>query len=384
MSAPSDKHAELCELLEKLIDGELNSGEAKRLNELLRADPSACDLYLNHVTLHAQLERELGGKLSAADALEFAAPSTEKIAPLPRASWSLGEEIKRRFFHPWPMALAASFALVAMIAALLLLNQTSASAAEMVRHALKTHATAPDRRYRVEVKLDPALQTQNKTAPASETFLWTRGDRCWIETRSTNQTVAWGHDEQCQVWFALSPKVGVRFNPAEASQRMAMFRERMEQFREMRGMQGPVEFAKCFDRLSLACDLCSLKVETLLQGVLSDFDLRREFQGADNYLIQAELKAGRTNSYCRDAQLEVDAQNGVLQKLTLHRLHNGQPAGTVTFTLVESGEKTNASYTLAGHLDADAVIYDRGSGPMRRGPLLMQFLAVLWGETISN
>ena len=384
MSAPSDKHAELCELLEKLIDGELNSGEAKRLNELLRADPSACDLYLNHITLHAQLERELGGKLSAADALEFAAPSTEKIAPLPRASWSLGEEIKRRFFHPWPMALAASFALVAMIAALLLLNQTSASAAEMVRHALKTQATAPDRRYRVEVKLDPALQTQNKTAPASETFLWTRGDRCWIETRSTNQTVAWGHDEQGQVWFALSPKVGVRFNPAEASQRMAMFRERMEQFREMRGMQGPVEFAKCFDRLSLACDLCSLKVETLLQGVLSDFDLRREFQGADNYLIQAELKAGRTNSYCRDAQLEVDAQNGVLQKLTVHRLHNGQTAGTVTFTLVESGEKTNASYTLAGHLDADAVIYDRGSGPMRRGPLLMQFLAVLWGETISN
>ena len=69
MSAPSDKHAELCELLEKLIDGELNSGEAKRLNELLRADPSACDLYLNHITLHAQLERELGGKLSAADAL---------------------------------------------------------------------------------------------------------------------------------------------------------------------------------------------------------------------------------------------------------------------------------------------------------------------------
>ena len=152
----------------------------------------------------------------------------------------------------------------------------------------------------------------------------------------------------------------------------------------MRGLQGPVEFAKCFDRLSLACDLCSLKVETLLQGVLNDFDLHREAQGADNLFIQAELKPGHTNSYCRDAQLEVDLQNGVLQKLTVHRLHNGQPAGTVTFTLVESGDEPDASYTLAGHLDADAVIYDRGSGPMRRGPLLMQFLAVLWGETISN
>ena len=376
MSAKFDNGAELRELLAKLMDGELNPGEARQLNDLLRRDPSARDLYLNHVTLHAQLERELGGKLSA-DVLELTTQSTGKIVPLPRASWSLGEEIKGRFLHPWPLALAASFVLVAMISALVLLNQTSASAAELVRHALKTHAFGPDRRYRVEVKLDPALQTQNTTAPAAETYLWTRGDRCWIETRTENQTVAWGHDEQGQVWFALSPKVGARFDPQEARQRMAMFRE-------MFGMQGAPQFAKCFDRLSLACDLCSLKVETLLQGVLNDFDLRREALGADNYLIHADLKPGCTNAYCRDAQLEVDSQNGVLQKLTVHRLHNGQPAGTVTFTLVESGDEPDSSYTLAGHLDADAVIYDRGSGPLRRGTLLMQFLAVLWGETISN
>jgi hypothetical protein len=74
----------------------------------------------------------------------------------------------------------------------------------------------------------------------------------------------------------------------------------------------------------------------------------------------------------------------VLQKLVVHRLHNGQPAGTVTFTLVESSEQTDASYTLAGHLAADAVIYDRGSGPMKRGPMLAQFLKVLWGEAITD
>lgn len=379
MSAKFDNGAELRELLAKLIDGELRDREAKRLNELLRGDPAACDLYLSHVTLHAQLERELGGKLPEADALEFAKQTGSKIVPL-----QLGEEIKQRFLHPWPLALAASSVLLGLIAIFLLSNQTTVSAAELVRHALKTHAVGPDRRYRVEVKLDPAFQTQTQNAPVAETSLWTRGDRCWIETRTTNQTVAWGHDEQGQVWFALSPKIGARFDPVEASQRMEMFRERMEQFRQMRGLQGPVEFAKCFDRLSLACDLCSLKVETLLNATLTDFDVRREFNGADNNLIHAELKPGHTNLYCRDVLLNVDAQSGVLQELVVQRLHNGQPAGTITFTLVESSDEPDASYTLAGHLAANAVIYDRGSGPLKRGPLLMQFLGVLWGETITN
>jgi hypothetical protein len=224
------------------------------------------------------------------------------------------------------------------------------------------------------------LQRTNHLDSSSETRLWTRGDRCWIETRSDKETVAWGHDEQGWVWFALSPKIGVRFNPAEASQRLAW----MEQFRQIRGFQGPAEFAKCFDRLSLACDLCSLKVESLLNAALADFDLRRESAGSDTQIIRAKLKPGHTNLFCHDVLLDVDAQSGVLRRLVVQRLHNGQPAATVTFTLIETGEEPDANYTLAGHLAADAVIYDRGSGPMKRGPLLMEFLGILWGETATN
>jgi hypothetical protein len=121
-----------------------------------------------------------------------------------------------------------------------------------------------------------------------------------------------------------------------------------------------------------------------LNATLADFDLRRESNGADNQLIRAELKPGRTNLFCRDVLLDVNAQSGVLQKLVVQRLRNGQPAATVTFTLVDSSEQADASYTLAGHLAADAVIYDRGSGPMKRGPLLAQFLKVLWGEAITD
>jgi hypothetical protein len=47
------------DLLRKLSDGTLTDDEAKQLNELLRGNPEACEIYLNHIALEAQLEREL-------------------------------------------------------------------------------------------------------------------------------------------------------------------------------------------------------------------------------------------------------------------------------------------------------------------------------------
>ena len=381
MSASSDRNAELQELLSKLIDGELGAEEARRLNELLRREPAAREMYLEQVALHAQLERELGGEVPELGAAGVMAERAEKIVPLRQPERSAWGAIRGRFLPSWAWAAAASLVLAAVIGSLVLMNQSSASAAELVRHALKAHAATMDRCYRIGLKMEAASGLEK--GPATENRLWTRGDRCWIETRSGNQTVAWGHDEQGQVWFALSPKVGVRFDPVEASQRMGLMRERMEQFGQMRG-GGPGEFARCFERLSLTCDLCSLQVETLLQGLLADFDLRREASGANGYLIQADLKAGHTNAFCHKVALEVDTASGVLRSLVVKRLHNGQPAAEVTFTLVETGEQPDVSYTLAGHLGPDAVIYDRGSGPLRQGPLLMDFMGVLWGEPAAK
>jgi hypothetical protein len=46
------------DLLRKLSDGTLAADEAKQLNELLRGNPEACEVYLNHIALEAQLQRE--------------------------------------------------------------------------------------------------------------------------------------------------------------------------------------------------------------------------------------------------------------------------------------------------------------------------------------
>ena len=47
------------ELLQKLSDGTMTADDAKRLNDLLRGNPEACEVYLNHITLEAQLQREV-------------------------------------------------------------------------------------------------------------------------------------------------------------------------------------------------------------------------------------------------------------------------------------------------------------------------------------
>jgi ferric-dicitrate binding protein FerR (iron transport regulator) len=78
------KNDELRDLLTRLSDGTQTEADARRLNELLRGDPEACELYLNHVALEAQLHREFGG--APAELLPgFATPIARgKIVAFPR------------------------------------------------------------------------------------------------------------------------------------------------------------------------------------------------------------------------------------------------------------------------------------------------------------
>ena len=70
---------ELRELLTRLSDGTQTEADARRLNELLRGDPAACELYLNHAALEAQLHREFGG--APAELLPGLPTATDRAAP---------------------------------------------------------------------------------------------------------------------------------------------------------------------------------------------------------------------------------------------------------------------------------------------------------------
>lgn len=95
----------MTDLLRKLSDGTLTPGEARELNEHLRGNPEACEVYLNHITLEAQLERELGGVTQMPDTGQIIG---SRIEPLPRPRWikavlATAAAIALAFFL-WPQA----------------------------------------------------------------------------------------------------------------------------------------------------------------------------------------------------------------------------------------------------------------------------------------
>jgi hypothetical protein len=65
MKSSRNQYTELRELLLKLNDADFTEADTVRLNELLRGDPEACELYLNQQTMEAQLQREFGSSVNA-------------------------------------------------------------------------------------------------------------------------------------------------------------------------------------------------------------------------------------------------------------------------------------------------------------------------------
>jgi hypothetical protein len=169
---------------------------------------------------------------------------------------------------------------------------------------------------------------------------------------------AWGRDDQGCLWLSLAERHGVRFEADETP-----------------------------EGLAIACDVLSMQVETLLQEVLSDFQLSREtgehLGPVVTHRIRAEPKAGAVPQGLRGAVLDIDAETSVLRRLVLHRARRGVPVATVTFTLVDNRAQSDASYTLEGHLQADAPVYTPHNRPwLLRAQLMRKFFGASLGGPV--
>lgn len=322
------------ELLERWREGSISEAELRELTARLAQCEHRDDL-LDDWLIVSALPQVLGGAA-------VARLQKPKVVPLPGTTRSPSF---------WRSSLTAAAAVLTLAAVFAVLFLPQPSAAAIVRRALKVHAAELDRCYRMEATLEPAAREKSGWWP--ETFgnkVWTRGDRFWIETLVGERTVAWGRDAAGSVWIALSPSVGVRLEADEVG-----------------------------ERLTLHCELRTLQIESLLQIVLVDFDLRREPGGPGIEIIHAQLKTGREHRLYRAAILEVDTATGELRRVVLDRLHQGLPMAKVTYTLVEAGQQPAAAYTLSGHLTPQAKIYDRHHEPARRAWLLARdFLKGFW------
>jgi hypothetical protein len=247
----------------------------------------------------------------------------------------------------WGVAAAAAL-LAALFGGRNLSPPAQASPESLVRDARAAHALPIDRCYQVETIPDPEgpLMRHPLLAQTRLTRLWTRGDRFWIESTNPDRPWAWGRDDQGTVWIAAGQERGVRFERDEVP-----------------------------EVLGIICDVCGMRTETLLDEVLSGFELRHEAGAPPGAQRIRAVPRGRAAGL-REAVLDVEESTRLLRRLQLQRMLGGKPLATVTCTLVESRPQADALYQLEGHLDLGAPVFDRQNRPRQRPWTLWRYFGV--------
>ena len=342
-----DNSDELKAPLARLIEGESEPQDDALIAAAMREDAALLEALREQLVMDELLRQEAEPSSEVfVEAVEARLqPSASDEAFVARVEEALPTAHRPpRWRWQAPLAWAAGFVAVVSIGALMFVSLTPASAATIVREALKAHSALLDRCYRVEVR----GERDGDAPPRQESLLWTRGDAFWTEIRGPEQTAPWGRDSSGSVWFALSPKIGARLTAAEVP-----------------------------EELETVCELRSVRLETLLREILADYELRREPATPETDLIHAEPKVGAAHAKYRSVLLEVDAGTHLLRRVTLHRAYAGRAVAVVIFTFIHSALQSDVSYSLEGHLDPDGVVLDRRSGRGRRAQVIAEFLRLM-------
>jgi hypothetical protein len=222
------------------------------------------------------------------------------------------------------------------------------SASELVEQARLVHDGQQDFCYEVTAELDNAQLRKLKLEPiVRKSKLWTRGDQFWLETLTLDGTMlAWGQTTDKQFWATPNRRRGFLYEPDEVGEPITRY-----------------------------CEIISLRVVPMLVELLTEFDLVRQDAGQPGQPIRiaAEWRPRTGFPRFRFVELELDPTTKAVRYAMFRRQLNGENIGTLTFTLLETAHRPDADYTLAGHLDADAVILDKKQTGLR-GKFREEFL----------
>jgi hypothetical protein len=266
------------------------------------------------------------------------APARRFRVPVPRRRWFATAAVAAGVFLAFWVGLSVS-------------PSREVSAATLLNEARATHSQPVDRCYLVETKWESDAAADRRfpllTQPRSMR-LWTRGDQFWIESQTGQRHVAWGRDDQGNVWLAPGPRIGLRFEASEVPEPIA-----------------------------LACDVSGMRLESLLGEMAEQFDLTRDPTPAGGsgttFTVRAQIKSGATHPTVRTAVADIDTETRVVKRLVLQRMARGRPAATTTFTLVETQLQDGSRYQLEGHLEPPYKVFSRTVDPQRRELLMHRF-----------
>ena len=125
------------------------------------------------------------------------------------------------------------------------------------------------------------------------------------------------------------------------------------------------------------CDVLTMQLDSLLDDVLSGFDLSWESRDAEfgSRVVHAVRRANRRRSGLREASLEIDQETKVLRRLTLvRRLPRTRQTVTVTYSLAATEAQPDESYELRGHLEPRFTVFSTTTQPERRDEVLTRLV----------
>lgn len=313
--------------VDRWLDGDLPVSDEAALESDLRDDAESLAHLADRALLHGLL-RELAGR-----------PVVVPVA------------LERRRTVVRSVGFAALGLLVCVVVGTsFVLPTADAGSATIVQKALDRSRDDFDRRY--SVRVEPAFPRRwmgsSRPQPPVST-LWVR-DRRFVQTTEVDGgTLVWGRDGCGAVWFTVSPRSVAVFGADETS-----------------------------DPLRDACDLRTLDQATLLETLLSNFDLRRVGGTPSTDTIVAHPRDGASRFGRIRIVIERDSLR--VSSLVVERRIRGRTTATVHFTLEETAPRDEAIYEWSEQIGPDAEILDRSAGRAARRSLLTEFLRLLRQE----
>ncbi|MFM7039248.1 MAG: hypothetical protein ACKO2L_16175 [Planctomycetaceae bacterium] len=332
----------LTQLLSDLLDHSRSASVTAELQTLLIEYPSLRSQMVDHLVLDVLLQENLGQEPMIALVDAVSDDSIPQSPPLTTASATTIAAPHPR--KKTPLRWLAGITCLATAVAVIfwqIEQQATASAAELVKAAMHTHAASIERIYIVEVRR--GANTEQLVELPRDVRVATQGDRFWVHMRGQRDW-AWGRDEQGAVWITLGDRRAVVVHADE--------------------MGLPLRYIG---------DLYTLNLETLLESFLKYCRLELSDETAGIRLITATPRRQSSDRPLKRAVIEVERETGAIRRLVLER-ELERTSSVTTFTLVESRAADSSLYGPIGHLAQSGRVFGMETAmDDRRGLLLNWF-----------
>ncbi|HVU89346.1 MAG TPA: hypothetical protein VHD36_18610 [Pirellulales bacterium] len=255
----------------------------------------------------------------------------------------------------WTSAAAALLLVGVGLVGYFATNVQASSAAGMLEE-VRGRLADVDRCYDVEVNVPRGFaQRFSFLNPRGTVQVWTRGDAFRARIEEGDKQVLWGRDPQGGMWVTDGQR-GLYFAKPEIPPALRRF-----------------------------AVVLSLNEKQVTNVFLRQFDLTLDKRTARNgrQTIHAVAKPETTRSPLNEAWLEIDTHSHTLERLELRHRIDDRVFANITFDLVETSPATEPSYSLAGNMSPDAMVFDAKRAE-ERSKLLVELMGPGLGQSASS